>query len=315
MTLFNTWHPITMNDNKSNVIHVNFKYDDPATKTLFPETRAAIVKHLYELTEEYSLETYPAEHRAHLGVSVIGDKCSRKLWYGFRWVKLEQHEARMRRLFSQGHYSEHVFSNLLTWMGFFVREIDPATDKQYKFSAVGGHYGGSSDTLALLPWFRNEDDRILCEYKTHNNKSFTKLQKSGLKLAKPLHYAQMCGYGREFKAKYGLYCALNKDNDEIFYDLIELDWNYAGELERKAQDIITAQLPPPKISEQPAYFDCTYCNFQQICHYGAEVEKNCRSCKMATPIDKGEWQCTRFNTVIPTDNIAKEWPCHVSINT
>src|SRR5258706_6836432 len=115
--------------------------------SLSEQTRKAIIDELHKLTEEYSIETYPTEHRAHLGVSIIGEKCSRKLWYSFRWCKLEQFSGRMRRLFNRGHKEEEKFKELLSWMGFFVREIDPTTNKQYKFSALGGHYGGSGDSI------------------------------------------------------------------------------------------------------------------------------------------------------------------------
>src|ERR1700677_3472095 len=100
---------------------MNFQYDDPSTKTLLPATREAICKHLRELAEEKALEDFPAKHREHLGVSIIRDVCSRRLWYGFRWVKLTKFPGRMRRLFNVGHKKEEEFINLLMWMGFFIR--------------------------------------------------------------------------------------------------------------------------------------------------------------------------------------------------
>ncbi len=125
----------------------------------------------------------------------------------------------------------------------------------------------------------------------------------------------MCCYGKAFNVRYGLYCAINKDDDDIHFELLELDWNLATQMENKARDIITSNIPPQKISNEPSYFDCKYCNFQQICHYGAEVEKNCRSCAMAVPKENGEWYCNRWGIKIPKDKINKEWDCHVSINT
>ena len=40
--------------------------------------------------------------REHLGASEIGDPCSRKLWYLFRWVAVKKFDARMLRLFARG---------------------------------------------------------------------------------------------------------------------------------------------------------------------------------------------------------------------
>lgn len=277
------------------------------------QTRAAIVTHLYELANEFAIEKFPQEHRTHLGVSVIGELCSRKLWYSFRWVKLEQFEGRMRRLFNRGSAEEEKFIELLLWMGFHVREIDPNTNSQYRFSKLGGHYGGSSDSIIMLPWFR--EDRVLAEYKTHNDKSFKKLKDKKLKIAKPMHWIQMSCYGKEFQTRYGLYCAVNKDTDEYYFELLELDWTLAVQMEAKAFDIISAKLPPQRISDQPSYFECQYCNFRNICHYNETIEINCRSCKLADPTDKGEWFCNRFKDIIPKEFVPKGCPGHVSINT
>lgn len=293
-----------------------FQYDNPHTKTFSSATLAAMTDELYKLTEEYSVDAYPAKHREHLGASIIGEKCSRKLWSSFRWLKLEQFPGRMRRLFNRGHREEPVIDNMLTWMGFFTREIDPETKKQYAFSAVNGHYGGSGDSITLLPWFRKDDDtRILVEKKTNKDKLFQQLKKDKLKLTQAKHYAQMCSYGRAFKLQYGLYIAVNKDTDEIHYEFLELDWNYAQQLENKAFDIITAKIPPQRISDNPDYYECKYCTFLGQCHHGEAVEKNCRSCRFAIPIEAGEWACTRFNNVIPKSFIAKGCSEHVSINT
>ena len=165
-----------------------------------------------------------------------------------------------------------------------------------------------------MPWFRNEDERILLEYKTHNKRLFTELVDKKLKIAQPKHYAQMCGYAKAFKVRYGLYCAYNKDDSDYYFELVELDWNFAQQLENKALDIIQAKLPPQRISDNPAFHECKYCSFADICHNGAAVEINCRSCKQAIPGDKATWFCTRFNQQIPSEWIAKGCEFHVSVN-
>ena len=274
-----------------------------------------IVDELHRLTEEYSIETYPAEHRNHLGASIIGEKCSRHLFYTFRWVKLNQFPGRMRRLFKRGHLEEPQIDKLLHWMGFFVREIDPVTNKQYKFSTHNGHYGGSGDSINLLPWFRTENDpRILVEKKTAKDKLFQKLKTEGLKKSNPKHWAQMCQYGKAFRIKYGLYFGVNKYDVDIYYDFLDLDWNYATELENKALDIIQAKIPPPRINENPASWDCKFCPHVDVCHWGEAVEKNCRSCKMSSPIQDGKWYCNRYQIEIPKDKIGVGCLDHQSIN-
>lgn len=267
---------------------------------------------LYKYAEEYSVEKYPAEHRHHLGISIIGDDCWRKLWYSFHWVKLEQHEGRMRRLFQRGHHEEPLFEQFLLWAGFTLRTVDPETDKQYKLSLVNGHYGGSGDGIALIRWL--DDLPVLAEFKTHNNKSFTELKDKGVKVAKPQHWDQMCGYSKDFKIKYAVYCAVNKDNDEWYFKFLELDWNRAVELEKKAADIIYSKTPPAKINENPSYWKCKFCNaFKDICHNNEPIEVNCRSCKNAEPVSDGKWNCTKFKDIIPKEFLIKGCEQHEPI--
>lgn len=282
---------------------INFEYEDQANKTLSEQTRKRIVEHIHDLIEEQTIKKFPAEHRNHLGASIIGSPCSRQSWYTFRWCKLEQFEGRMRRLFDRGQEEEKKFIELLRSIGFTVWEVDPETNTQFRIYAVNGHFGGSGDSKAIMPWF--PDMPILLEFKTHNTKSFCHLVANKLKLSKPQHYNQMCLYGKGFAFKYGLYCAINKNDDDLYFELIELDWNLAIQLENKARDIIEAKIPPQKISTQPSYFDCKYCNFQNICHYGEVSEKNCRSCKFATAVENKQWKCEKFNSIIPTDFIPK----------
>lgn len=276
---------------------------------------------LYKWLEEYSVEEYPSEHRHHLGVSIIGEQCRRKLWNTFRWTKLEHHDPRMRRLFNRGHEEEPRFIKILRRMGFLIRDKDPETGKQYLFSSVDGHYGGSGDTVAIAPWDWDhtkpdgidETKRILVEYKTHNAKSFVHLKANKLVKSKPKHFAQMCGYGRAFKVKLGLYCGINKDTDEIYFELVDLDWLYAADLERKAAEIIFSQTPPAKIAENASFFDCKYCHFSPQCHHGERVEVNCRSCKHAQPIQSGQWGCNKFGQIIPKDFLKNGCPQHEGI--
>jgi hypothetical protein len=294
----------------------DFKPTREADGSLSPATISAINAELYHLLDEYSEEKYPSKHREHLGVSIIGEKCHRKLWYSFRWAKLEKHIPRIKRLFQRGHLEEPKFADILGWMGFYVRTIDQATNRQYRFTAVNGHYGGSGDSVALLPWFQNDEDlRILVEYKTANAKSFAAMKKDGLQKSKPIHYIQMCGYAKAFGIRYGLYLAINKDDDDIHFEFLELDWNVATLMEKKAADIINSQIAPPRISDNPAWFECKYCAFQDVCHHGECVEINCRSCKHAQPIENGQWRCNLWNAVIP-DRAAIEKGCsqHESIN-
>ena len=124
----------------------------------------------------------------------------------------------------------------------------------------------------------------------------------------------MCQYGYKYKIKYGIYLIENKNDSDITVQVVELDWELGHHLENKAFDIIEAKSPPHKISQQPSYYECKYCNFQDICHFGEAVEENCRSCKNSSPVERGEWFCSKYSTIIPKDQIPLKHKCHESIN-
>jgi hypothetical protein len=290
-----------------------FKYEDFETKTLSPTTRTAICEQLKNDIDAWCIKEFTDEHRNHLGASLIGKECAREVWYDFRWVHKEVFEARMLRLFNRGKMEEELFVKWLRAVGCQVWEVDPNTGEQFRIWGVSKHYGGSADSVGILPYL--PDLPILMEFKTHNSKSYLNLANKGLIIAKPQHYSQMCSYGKHYNFKYGLYVAVNKNDDDLYYELVELDWKRAHDLINKAQDIITSQIPPPRISNNPAYFTCKWCSKAAICHANAPVEINCRSCKCCVPIEDAKWKCTRYDAVIPEDHIKKGCQYHISINT
>ncbi len=88
-------------------------------------------------------------HSNRLPASLMGETCLRKLWYVFRWVKLEHFDGRMQRLFDVGNYAEPRFINYLEGIGFKVWPVDPQTNEQWSIKALNGHYGGKSDEARI----------------------------------------------------------------------------------------------------------------------------------------------------------------------
>lgn len=265
-----------------------------------PNFAQLIEQRLKQYEAEYSIEKFPAKHRNHLGASSIGEDCWRKLWYQFRWAKLDEADPRMRRLWNRGHREEEIFERFLMWSGFRLRSINEKTGEQYKFSKINGHYGGSTDGICLISFAG--DYPIITEYKTFAHKYFTELKEKKVRLAQPKYFAQLCSYGREFEVRHALFCAVDKDNDEWYWEFVELDWNHAIELEKKANDIIHAEFPPDKINSNPAFWKCKFCTFNGICHFNEPVEKNCRSCINASPVENAKWKCKLYGE-IPQDFI------------
>lgn len=280
--------------------------------TLAPEVRKQIAERLKSEIDAYCVKTFTDDYRHHLGMSVIGEDCYRKIWYMFRWVKFGVFDGRMLRLFDRGHKEEPRFEQWLTGVGAKVWAIDPETGQQYKLSGLNGHYGGSLDRMVILPWL--PDTKLLGEFKTHNEKNFTNLMNKGVAISQPKHYTQMCSYGKYYGCEYGLYCAVDKNDDDLYFEVVELNWGMADSSLVKAEEIIRATEAPPRISPNPSYYKCkSLCSFTDICHHGAAVEVNCRSCKNATPVEDANWFCSLYQQNIPKDHLPKGCKDHVAI--
>lgn len=266
-----------------------------------PTDREKLEELLAEDLDLFCQTYYEQGHRNHLGASEMGEECWRKLWYGFRWTKLEWHDGRMMRLFNVGHSAEPRFVTYLRGIGFEVKEFD--TDgKQFRISGAMGHYGGSLDGLCKAPsrYQLSEDIIFLNEFKTNGTgKGYSDVEEKGVAKAKPRHFAQMSQYGYHMKIKYGIYMIENKNDSEITIKVVELDWNLGAQLEKKAEQIIFAKEPPPRISENKSFFNCKYCHLSGICHDGEQPEKNCRSCRNAVPTENATWTCSLYGLIPP----------------
>lgn len=264
--------------------------------------------------------------RTHLGASIIGHPCAAYCWFVFRWVRLEQHSGQMYRLFNRGHKEEARFVDWLEAIGFEVRELDPETKKQYRVSGYKGHFGGSLDGLVLAPERYQLSERVmLTEFKTHGENSFTKLAgKSarwgaprvggdGVIRSKPQHFRQMSTYGRAYNIRFGLYCAVNKNTDELYYEVVEHDFLLADDLVRKSEQIIDARVRPQRIANTPTYSDCRICDFAGVCHKGEAPAVNCRSCTRSVAVENGEWFCEGHGKIIPPEVIATGCPGYTRI--
>lgn len=238
-------------------------------------------------------EKQPDDPRPHLGASEIGKPCDRALWYSFHWTTKKQFEGRMKRLFNRGHREEAHFIEELRAIGIEVHEVDPETKQQFRFTAVGGHFGGSCDGVARgLP--EAPKTWAVLEFKTHNLKSFKELVSKGVEEAKPEHYAQMQVYMGLAELERAMYLAVCKDDDTLYAQWIHFDKEKFNILMQRAESIIAAEEPPQGISTDPGWYQCKFCDHQDLCHGQIAAQKNCRTCVHSGPSDDAQWICDHF---------------------
>lgn len=173
--------------------------------------------------------------------------------------------------------------------------------RQWQINGVRGHFGGSLDGEATnVPGF-DPSEKMLCEFKTHNESSFKKVVADGVRLSKPEHYAQMQTYMEKRNLKNAIYMAVNKNNDDLHIEIVPFEAGFGADMEQKAALIIDSATPPPRESNHAAAFGCKFCDFARVCHFAEPMEKNCRTCAHSKPVDEGKWYCGHWGSVVPKD--------------
>ncbi|UPT53008.1 exonuclease [Hafnia phage yong3] len=235
--------------------------------------------------------------RTHLGASLIGRPCARALFYGYRWAQKNNHSGRLLRLFNRGHLEEARFIALMLAAGMQVYQQD-AEGKQFRISEVGGHFGGACDGVVIGCPDVQPGMPVLTEMKTHSDKSFKKVKAKGVKEAKPEHYVQMNVYMRKLGLGAALYLAVNKNDDEIYAEILPFDPVCADMYIDRGIRISTSIMLPERVSTSPTWFECKYCESAALCWRGAMPDMNCRTCQYAEPIPDGTWRCNFHNATI-----------------
>lgn len=265
--------------------------------------RALLQKTLPTLSDAYAQDD--TSHRKHLGASLLGKKCSRALWYTFRWVTAERISGRILRLYNRGHLEEGRLVALLEMIGCTVYQFDENGD-QYRISGHGGHYGGGLDCVLVgIPEMPGIP--VLGEFKTHGDKSFKKLQADGLYESKFEHYTQMVQYMGEHQLSHGLYLACNKNDDDLYGEIIAYDEGVHKGAAKRASFIIEAEHPPQRISKTSTWYECKFCTHHAVCWQRAAPDVNCRTCAFSIPSPEGGWWCRKHGA--PLDKAAQLRAC------
>jgi hypothetical protein len=188
--------------------------------------------------------------------------------------------------------------------------------KQYGFIEEAGHIAGHTDgqlrfgpeLLAAIPGL--PEGWGLAECKTHNDKSFKQLEAKGVITSKPQHYVQMQCYMHKLELPWALYCAVNKNDDNLYFEIIRYKKELAEQYFDIARKLVYLPSAPKRLTEDPSWFECKFCDFREICHYGHAAQKNCRSCIFSETRPDGTWYCTKFHQTIPKNFIPSgcgEW--------
>jgi hypothetical protein len=217
----------------------------------------------------------------------------------------------MLRLFETGHSQEDRLIADLRRVGATVHARDPDNPKeQISITVLSGHSKGYLDGVAAdIPYSTAE--WALVECKTHSAKSFAALEKDGVQVSKPQHFAQCQLYMHEHALPEALYLAVSKDTDNLFCEFIPYNERYALALLKKAHDIVYGVDIPARINGSATFYKCKMCSAASVCHAGELPLRTCRTCAFSRPsvpadqeffdMKPADWICERHNAVLDLD--------------
>jgi hypothetical protein len=255
--------------------------------------------------------------RHYLGVSQIGSENDRMLWFIFRWSMPIDVEPRVSRLLDLGNLLEdHLVEKMRKIKG--AKIYDKTKDgKQFGAKAFGGHVSGHIDGLAKNIPGLNPDETYLLEFKTANDRRFSELKKLG----------SYCDWSQEYKAQVHLYMGMfklkrcisivyNKNNSDLYTEIIDFDEELYDLYLEKAKRIVESQEPPEnRIPETDYRIRSFMSKEQQDIYLGKKLPTNinCRNCRFAQPKTDGEdptWFCNSHKRNLTVERQLKACPRH-----
>ena len=206
--------------------------------------------------------------RDYLGGSRVGEPCARKLVYEITHApKDRDFDADILRVFDAGHQFEALSIRWLREAGFDLRDRG-ADGKQFGFVSAGGKLRGHADGVIVAGPNIGVRWPALWEHKALGQKSWTDLVKRGLRLSKPIYFAQVQLYMAYLQIEVALLTALNRDTLALHHEAVPFDAAEAQRLSDHAVYILRAADAgelPPRIAQAADFYLCRLCPYATRC--------------------------------------------------
>jgi hypothetical protein len=245
----------------------------------------------------------PAKYSWRIKPSKLNGECVAEIWYGFRWVSRSPIEGQSARRMDRGTDRENSLVRYLRQAGWVVYDIDPSKEgkkfNQWNFTALDGHVSAYLDGKMHHKEFFGGAE-VLLELKTMAKGRFGRLfSKRSLMVTEPEYYGQIQIYMDGYNLDYCVFFAECQDTQEIYVEVVRRDPLLASRLLMVAETIKNSRVRPSRVAQSPTYHKCKSCEFLNVCHYDANVDRNCRSCVNAIAAQGGKFYCDKWKAFIP----------------
>ena len=230
------------------------------------------------IDDELAKERDAQMPRDYLGASRLGVACERALQFEYSHTPVDAgrgFSGRLLRVFEVGHQLEDLAIRWLRLIGFdlYTRK---ASGGQFGFSVAAGRIKGHVDgILNGGPASLGMSYPAIWECKTMNDKSWRDTVKKGVAGSKPVYAAQVATYQAYMEASIpgisqnpALFTAINKDSQEIWFELLPFDGDLAQRMSDRAVRVLAATDAGevlPRAFHDSTHFECRMCAWQDRC--------------------------------------------------
>lgn len=190
--------------------------------------------------------------RQHLGLSEIGHKCPRWLWYAHHNTPSKPVEGRIIRLFRTGNIIEDAIISDLESIDIEV------TDRQREVEIVNGD-------IVLRGHIDGIVSGQLLEIKSTNEKYFKQLLKVGYEKWNPKYKAQAHVYMVLCDLEECMVVVENKNDSNLYIETLKLDRDYVTKLLIDVFAAITPDTPPDRMCPDISWYESKCCKYQEFC--------------------------------------------------
>ena len=175
---------------------------------------------------------------SHLAMSQIGKLDERQTWLNWRFSLPNDRKARTYRIFSLGDAVEDEIAKLLKKIPGMTVYTEDENGEQFGFKELNGHLTGRMDGCVNgVPG--HGGDWMVLESKSANENNFRELIRKSIQQWSDEYYGQSQMYMHFSGMKKTLFVVYNKNNSEVYFEVIEYNKTEAVALVEKAKRLMT----------------------------------------------------------------------------
>jgi hypothetical protein len=246
-------------------------------------------------------------NRNYLGMSEIGEDCWRMLWYRFRHTAIEPLTLNSILAIDDGYRQEDIMADRLRKIPFVKLDTLAEDGHQFGYRFLGGHFAGHMDGK-IIGILEAPKTMHVWENKAVNEKKFKELknlimehgEKQALEKWDSVYYAQAQIYMHAADLTRHYLTVQSPGGRAYTSCRTEVNQKIGISLIAKAENIIKADRPPQRMSDNRSFYKCNWCRMKEVCFDMKVPQVCCRTCAFSEPNTNDKtmsaaWKCHKKN--------------------